>query len=100
MSNVDYVSNLNTASLSVQRLEWSDAYDKMQVKFGMGYYDSSSLRVHGDLRKRTTSIVSVSSSETVSFPSAPTATPSAETSVHDISFQAPADLNLGTFSVA
>ncbi|KAF7861796.1 hypothetical protein EAF04_007679 [Stromatinia cepivora] len=65
VSNVDYVSKSNSAVLSVKRLEWSDTYDTMEVKFGMGLYESSSFRVHGDLRKRTTTIVSVTPSETI-----------------------------------
>ncbi|KAI9650585.1 hypothetical protein NHQ30_000603 [Ciborinia camelliae] len=99
VSKVDCAFNLNTAVLSVQRLEWSDAYETMEVKFGMGEYDSSSIRVHGDLRKRTTSIVSVTFSETVSFPSAPSATPTADTSAFDITHSVTAGFDIGTFSV-
>ncbi|KAJ8062940.1 hypothetical protein OCU04_008187 [Sclerotinia nivalis] len=100
VSNVDYVSKSNSAVLSVKRLEWSDTYDTMEIKFGMGLYESSSLRVHHDLRKRITTIVSVKSSETVSFPPPPSATPTASTSVYDIGHSVPADFILGTFSVA
>ncbi|CAD6447484.1 553541fb-7ee0-4d50-9050-d9834299b06a [Sclerotinia trifoliorum] len=98
--NVDYISKFHSAVLSAKRIEWSNTYDKMEVKFGMGLYESSSLRVHGDLSKRTTTIVSVTSSETVSFSSTSSATPTASTSVHDISYSVPADFDLGNFSVA
>ncbi|KAM0135574.1 hypothetical protein ACHAO1_005123 [Botrytis cinerea] len=100
VSNVEYVFKSNTAILSVRRIEWSDAYDTMEVKFGMGKYDSSALRIHNDLRKRITSSVSVSSSETVSFPSAPSATPTSDTSVHDIGYSVPAGFNLGSFATS
>ncbi|KAF5870615.1 putative gpi anchored protein [Botrytis fragariae] len=100
VSNVEYAHKSNTAILSVQRIEWSDAYDTMEVKFGMGKYDSSALRIHSDLRKRITSSVSVSSSETVSFPSAPSATPTSDTSVQDIGYSVPAGFNLGSFATS
>ncbi|KAM0152971.1 hypothetical protein ACHAPG_007365 [Botrytis cinerea] len=100
VSNVEYILKSNTAILSVRRIEWSDAYDTMEVKFGMGKYDSSALRIHNDLRKRITSSVSVSSSETVSFPSAPSATPTSDTSVHDIGYSVPAGFNLGSFATS
>ncbi|KAF7924019.1 hypothetical protein EAE99_006680 [Botrytis elliptica] len=100
VSNVEYVLKSNTAILSVQRIEWSDAYDTMEVKFGMGKYDSSAIRIHSDLRKRITSTVSVSSSETISFPSAPSATPTSDTSVHDIGHVVPAGFTLGSFSTS
>ncbi|ATZ56384.1 hypothetical protein BCIN_13g02230 [Botrytis cinerea B05.10] len=100
VSNVEYVFKSSTAILSVRRIEWSDAYDTMEVKFGMGKYDSSALRIHNDLRKRITSSVSVSSSETVSFPSAPSATPTSDTSVHDIGYSVPAGFNLGSFATS
>ncbi|TGO46438.1 hypothetical protein BCON_0325g00060 [Botryotinia convoluta] len=100
VSNVEYVLKSNTAILSVQRIEWSDAYDTMEVKFGMGKYDSSALRKHSDLRKRITSTISVSSSETVSFPSAPSATPISDISVHDIGYSVPAGFNLGSFATS
>ncbi|KAF7950197.1 hypothetical protein EAE96_007488 [Botrytis aclada] len=100
VSNVEYIHKSNTVILSVQRIEWSDAYETMEVKFGMGKYDSSALRIHSDLRKRITSSVSVSSSETVSFPSAPSATPSSDTSVHDVGYSVPAGFNLGSFSTS
>ncbi|KAB8293902.1 hypothetical protein EYC80_009378 [Monilinia laxa] len=98
VSSVEYILNANTAILSVRRLKWSDAYDKMEVRFGMGQYDSSSLRIHGDLRKRRTSTVSVSPLETVAFPPAPSETPIINTSVHDIGYSVPAGFSLGTFS--
>ncbi|KAF7924960.1 uncharacterized protein EAE98_007048 [Botrytis deweyae] len=100
VSNVEYVLKSDTAILSVQRIEWIDAYDTMEVKFGMGKYDSSAIRIHSDLRKRITSTVSVSSSETISFPSAPSATPTSDTSVHDIGHVVPAGFTLGSFSTS
>ncbi|TGO81742.1 hypothetical protein BPOR_1035g00010 [Botrytis porri] len=100
VSKVEYVLKSNTAILSVRRIEWSKAYDTMEVKFGMRKYDSSALRIHSDLRKRITSTVSVSSSETISFPSAPSATPTSDTSVHDIGYSVPAGFNLGSFSTS
>lgn len=83
VSNVDYVSESNFAVLSVKRLEWSDTYDTMEVRFGMGLYE-----------------ISVTSSETVSFSPTSFATPTASTSVHDIGYSVPADFNLGNFSLA
>ncbi|ESZ95635.1 hypothetical protein SBOR_3983 [Sclerotinia borealis F-4128] len=101
VSKVDFEPEFYIAILSVRRLEWSDAYDTMEVNFGMGQYDSSCIRVHGDLRKGTTPIVSVTYSESVSYPSAPSATPTADNPVRNIAYSVPAGgLNLGTFTAA
>ncbi|TGO19974.1 hypothetical protein BPAE_0325g00010 [Botrytis paeoniae] len=98
VSNVEYALKSNTAILSVQRIEWNDAYDSMGVKFGMGKYDSSALRIHSDLRKRITSTVSVSFSKTITFPSAPSATPASDTSAQNIGYLVPPGFNLGNFA--
>lgn len=68
------------------------------ILVGMGQYDSSSIRIYGDLRKRKTSMVSVSSLKTIAFPPAPSATPITDTSTHDIGYSVPAGFSLGTFS--
>jgi len=69
----------------------------MTVSFGMSenQYDPDSLRLHDSLHKRQAAVPS-----TVSYPSAPTATATltANASSHNISYQAPADLQLFSFS--
>jgi hypothetical protein len=79
---------------SVQRIEWSDAYHSMTVSFGTseGKYRPDSLRLHDGLRRRQ----AVPSS--VSYPSAPTSTPSANSSVDNISYQVPVGEKIFSFS--
>ncbi|PQE30422.1 GPI anchored protein [Rutstroemia sp. NJR-2017a WRK4] len=91
VSSVLFNSGSNDAVLSVRRISWRDAYGTMEVKFGMGQYERDSLRTHRNVEKRTLTSTTVASSETVSFPSAPSVTPTSETSTHDIGHVASSD---------
>jgi hypothetical protein len=95
VSKTIYDLDLSVTTFSVQRIEWKDAYDSMAVKFGMshGEYKSEHLRLHEDLRRRQAVAF-----PTVSYPSAPSSTPTANASPHNISYQVPANQELFSFS--
>jgi hypothetical protein len=88
---VDYSTDAATAVLTVEQMEWREAYDSMKVDFGVTYsspygqYAISGIRSHDSLRRRLVQRQALPSS-TISFPSAPSITPTSSSTVHDISF--------------
>jgi hypothetical protein len=91
VSNVTYSADGRTAIFSVHLIEWKEAYATMKVDFGMtdtspsGQYSISGLRFHDSLRRRLRRRQGAASS-TITYPSAPTSTPSSESSVQNLNF--------------
>jgi hypothetical protein len=89
VSDVTYSTDGGTAVFSAYPIEWNEAYVSTKVDFGMtdvspsGQYSISGLRFHDSLRRRLRRRQAAATS-TVSYPSAPTSTPSSESSVRNL----------------
>jgi hypothetical protein len=101
VSNVAYSRDGETAIFSAYPMEWKEAFASTKVDFGMtgidpsGQYSISGLRFHDSLRRRLHRR-QASSTSTVTYPSAPTATPSSNTSVSNLNFSS---TNRSIFSI-
>jgi len=91
VSDVTYSTDGVTAVFSVYPIEWKEAYSCTKVDFGMidtstsGQYSISGLRFNDNLRRRLRRRQAAATS-TVTYPSAPTSTPSSESSVQNLNF--------------
>jgi hypothetical protein len=91
VSHVTYNTEKATAVFSAHQIEWNEAYAATKVDFGMTgmshsrQYSISGLRFHDNLRRRLGRRQAAASS-TFSYPSAPTSTPSSESSVQNINY--------------
>jgi hypothetical protein len=106
VSNVAYSTNGVTAVFSVQRVEWKEAYRSVKVDFGMtdenpsGQYSISGIRSHDSLRLRLGRRQAAASS-TIVYPSAPTTTPSSDSSVKNLNLSStdPSLIPLGAITL-
>jgi hypothetical protein len=89
VSDVTYSTDGGTAVFSAYPMAWKEAYASTKVDFGMtdvspsGQYSISGLRFHDSLRSRLRRRQAAATS-TVSYPSAPTSTPSSESSIQNL----------------
>jgi hypothetical protein len=101
VSGVAYNTDGVTAVFTVHHIEWKEAYASMRMDFGMtdaspsGQYSISGIRSHDSLRFRlrrrqaassSTAVPSAAASSTVIYPSAPTSTPSSDSSIKNLDF--------------
>jgi hypothetical protein len=91
VSHVTYNTDEATAVFTAHQIEWNEAYAATKVDFGMTgmspsrQYSISGLRFHDNLRRRLGRRQAAASS-TFTYPSAPTSTPSSESSVQNINY--------------
>lgn len=107
VTGVDYSTNRATAVLTAHRIEWKAAYASLKVDFGMtdnsrgDRYTLPGIRLHDSIPLRfgrrqafastggqaaSSTTGQVATSSTIAYPSAPTSTPSSESSVQEVTF--------------